>query len=247
MDIKQLSFNYPKHPAPLFKEFGLSFDKGHIYGLLGPNGAGKTTLLYLMSGLLTPSSGAVELNGTDVRRRLPSTMSEIFLVPDEFDLPKVTLRQYVATNSGFYPRFSMDNMERCLATFGMTADVNLGNLSLGQRKKIFMSFAMATHTRVLLMDEPTNGLDIPGKRLFRDFLTQGRSADRIIIVSTHQVKDIESVLDHIILIDRNEVIVNRSAEEIVRQQTVEGFTTDGRIDLEAYFEQVTAGKEAHHD
>lgn len=247
MDIKQLSFNYPKHHTPLFDEFDLTLEEGHIYGLLGPNGAGKTTLLYLMSGLLTPSRGCVELDGTDVRRRLPATMGEIFLVPDEFDLPRVTLRQYVATNSGFYPRFSMADMERCLTTFGMTADANLSRLSLGQRKKVFMSFAMATHTRVLLMDEPTNGLDIPGKRMFREFLTQGRSADRLIVVSTHQVKDIEAVLDQIILIDRNEVLVNRSAAEIVEQQAAGDTATDGRINLEAYFEQVTAGKEAHHD
>ena len=115
----------------------------------------------------------------------------------------------------------------------MTLDVHLGALSLGQRKKIFMSFAMATHTKLLLMDEPTNGLDIPGKRQFRDFIQQGISSERIFVISTHQVKDIESVLNHVLLIDRS---------EIVRNEELKAGT-----DLEAYFEAAMQGKEVHHD
>ena len=168
-------------------------------------------------------------------------------MPDEFELPAVTLRKYISTNSCFYPRFSMDDMECYLKTFGMTADAHLGDLSLGQRKKIFMSFAMATHTRVLLMDEPTNGLDIPGKRQFREFITQGLTPDRLFVVSTHQVKDVESILDQILLIDRSEIIRNVKAEEIVEEQTTDGTITNGEIDLETYFEKAMAGKEVHND
>jgi ABC-2 type transport system ATP-binding protein len=233
MEIKHLSFYYPRHNTPVFWDFSLQLEPGRIYGLLGPNGAGKSTLLYLMAGLLTPYSGQVCLDGVDVRQRKPSVMREIFLVPDEFDLPNVLLSQYVKTNSMFYPHFSQSDMNRYLQTFGMTADVRLGDLSLGQRKKVFMSFAMATHTHVLLMDEPTNGLDIPGKRQFREFITQGISDDRIFMISTHQVKDIESVLNHVLLIDRSEVIRNEELKE--------------GIDLEEYFEAAMQGKEAHHD
>ena len=233
MEIKNLSFCYPRHKQPVFSNFSLQLTPGRIYGLLGPNGAGKSTLLYIMSGLLTPDKGQVSLNGTNVRKRRPSTMREIFLVPDEFELPKVTLQQYIKTNSVFYPRFSQDDMDTYLQTFGMTTDVQLGDLSLGQRKKIFMSFAMATHTKILLMDEPTNGLDIPGKRQFRTFVTQGIGEDSIFVISTHQVKDIESVLNHVLLIDRSEVIRN----EELKAET----------DLEAYFEEAMQGKEVHHD
>ncbi|MBF1565278.1 MAG: ATP-binding cassette domain-containing protein, partial [Prevotella salivae] len=188
---------------------------------------------YMMAGLLTPDKGQVILDGVDVRKRRPSIMREIFLVPDEFELPNVTLQQYIKTNSVFYPRFSKDDMNIYLQTFGMTLDVQLGALSLGQRKKIFMSFAMATHTKLLLMDEPTNGLDIPGKRQFRDFIRQGISSERIFVISTHQVKDIESVLNHVLLIDRS---------EIVRNEELKADT-----DLEAYFEAAMQGKEVHHD
>ena len=233
MEIKNLSFCYPKHSDSEFSDFNLQLQSGRIYGLLGPNGAGKSTLLYMMAGLLTPDKGQVILDGVDVRKRRPSIMREIFLVPDEFELPNVTLQQYIKTNSVFYPRFSKDDMNIYLQTFGMTLDVHLGALSLGQRKKIFMSFAMATHTKLLLMDEPTNGLDIPGKRQFRDFIQQGISSERIFVISTHQVKDIESVLNQVLLIDRS---------EIVRNEELKAGT-----DLEAYFEAAMQGKEVHHD
>lgn len=233
MEIKNLSFCYPKHSDSVFSDFNLQLQSGRIYGLLGPNGAGKSTLLYMMAGLLTPDKGQVILDGVDVRKRRPSIMREIFLVPDEFELPNVTLQQYIKTNSVFYPRFSKDDMNIYLQTFGMTLDVQLGALSLGQRKKIFMSFAMATHTKLLLMDEPTNGLDIPGKRQFRDFIRKGINSERIFVISTHQVKDIESVLNQVLLIDRS---------EIVRNEELKADT-----DLEAYFEAAMQGKEVHHD
>lgn len=233
MDIRQLSFRYPGHSDFVFRDFSLSLHPGRVYGLLGPNGAGKSTFLYLMTGLLTPDTGRVEFDTTNVRLRRPATMREIFLVPDEFELPHVTLEAYIATNSVFYPRFSMVDMQAYLSTFGMTADVRLDALSLGQRKKIFMSFAMATHTRVLLMDEPTNGLDIPGKRQFREFITQGLSDDRIFVVSTHQVKDIEAVINHVLLIDRSEIIRNEPLDCVAN--------------LEEFFEQAMQGREVHHD
>ncbi len=186
------------------------------------------------------------LDGVNVRKRLPSTLREIFLVPDEFELPRVSLQSYIRTNSPFYPNFSIDDLKLYLQTFGMTADVNLGELSLGQRKKIFMSFAMATHTRVLLMDEPTNGLDIPGKRQFREFIKAGISSDRLFVVSTHQVKDIEEVLDHIMIIHRNEVVSNMSTAEIMAKQRQQGNNID-HVDLESYFEQTVKGKENHDE
>ena len=128
----------------------------------------------------------------------------------------------------FYPRFSHDDLRRYLDVFGMTEDTHLGNLSLGQGKKVFMSFAMATHTRVLLMDEPTNGLDIPGKAQFRKFLTEGRTPESIFVVSTHQVKDIEQVLDHIVMFDNSKILANADMQSIF---------PDGKIDLERYFNE----------
>lgn len=226
LKIENLTFGYKERRKPVFNNFSMAFGEGHIYGLLGLNGTGKSTLLYLMSGLLTPKEGRVTLDGTDVRRRLPQTMREIFIVPDEFELPDVSLSDYVKANSFFYPRFSNEDMKTYLDVFGMDSDVRLSALSLGQRKKIFMSFAMAAHTRVLLMDEPTNGLDIPGKEKFRRFIVAGHTPESIFIVSTHQVKDVEQVLDHITIISDNSIMADVDADEI---------KIDGKPDLERYF------------
>jgi hypothetical protein len=228
LEIENLSFAYRKSGNVIFSNFSTRFSPGHIYGLLGPNGAGKTTLLSLMSGLLRPDEGQVTFNDINVRWRKPSTTSDIFIVPDEYELPRVSLSEYIRVNSVFYPRFSHDDLQRYLDVFGMTEDTHLGNLSLGQGKKVFMSFAMATHTRVLLMDEPTNGLDIPGKAQFRKFLTEGRTPESIFVVSTHQVKDIEQVLDHIVMFDNSKILANADMKSIF---------PDGKIDLERYFNE----------
>ena len=192
----------------------LNIEKGQIYGLLGPNGAGKSTLLYLMSGLLTPENGKVMFHDTDVRRRLPVTLQDMFLVPEEFELPSVSLVSYVELNGPFYPRFSKEDMVKYLHFFEMDMDADLGALSMGQKKKIFMSFALATNTSLLLMDEPTNGLDIPGKSQFRKFLASGMSDDKTIVISTHQVRDIDKVLDHVLIMDNSRVLLDESTASI---------------------------------
>lgn len=185
-----------------------------VYGLLGKNGVGKSTLLYLMSGLLTPKRGRVMYRGTDVRRRLPATLQDMFLVPEEFDLPSVSLVSYIELNSRFYPRFSKEDMVRYLHLFEMDMDAHLGALSMGQKKKVFMSFALATNTSLLLMDEPTNGLDIPGKAAFRRFIASSASDDRIIVISTHQVRDIDRILDHVIIMNNRSLLLNETINAI---------------------------------
>jgi ABC-2 type transport system ATP-binding protein len=195
----------------------MKLEKGNVYGLLGKNGAGKSTLLYLMSGLLTPKSGSVEYLGANVRRRLPVTQREIFLVPEEFELPRVSLISYIELNSVFYPNFSKEDMVTYLHCFDMEIDQNLGELSMGQKKKIFMSFALATHTSILLMDEPTNGLDIPGKSQFRKFIAAGMNDEHTIVISTHQVRDVDKVLDHILIMDNSNILLNSPINEITEK------------------------------
>ena len=192
--INQLSFGYNKRFGNLFQDFSLELNAGNVYGLLGKNGAGKSTLIYLMTGLLTPQAGEVLFDGENVRNRLPKTMSDIFLVPEEFDLPHLTLEKYVDINATFYPRFSMEDMQRYLDIFemGEMMDVKLNSLSMGQKKKVFMAFAFATNTRALIMDEPTNGLDIP-----------------------HQVRDISDILDHVTIIDQSRVLLNTSFADVM--------------------------------
>lgn len=212
--VENLSFLYRKSKRAVLHDFSLSLEKGRVYGLLGKNGAGKSTLLYLMSGLLTPKSGKVVYHDVDVRRRLPITLQDMFLVPEEFDLPPVSLISYIELNSPFYPRFSKEDMVKYLHYFEMDINIDLGTLSMGQKKKVFMSFALATNTSLLLMDEPTNGLDIPGKSQFRKFIASGMTDDKTILISTHQVRDIDKVLDHVLIMDNSRVLLNESTMSI---------------------------------
>ena len=212
--VENLSFLYRKSKRAVLHDFSLSLEKGRVYGLLGKNCAGKSTLLYLMSGLLTPKSGKVVYHDVDVRRRLPITLQDMFLVPEEFDLPPVSLISYIELNSPFYPRFSKEDMVKYLHYFEMDINIDLGALSMGQKKKVFMSFALATNTSLLLMDEPTNGLDIPGKSQFRKFIASGMTDDKTILISTHQVRDIDKVLDHVLIMDNSRVLLNESTMSI---------------------------------
>lgn len=214
LQVENISFSYRKGKKNVLHDFSLSLEKGRVYGLLGKNGAGKSTLLYLMSGLLTSKSGKVMYHDTDVRRRLPVTLQDMFLVPEEFDLPPISLISYVELNSQFYPRFSKEDMVKYLHYFELEQEQDLGALSMGQKKKVFMSFALATNTSLLIMDEPTNGLDIPGKSQFRKFIASGMSDDRTIIISTHQVRDIDKILDHVVIMDNSHVLLDESTANI---------------------------------
>lgn len=214
LQVENISFSYRRGRKEVLNDFSLSLEKGRVYGLLGKNGAGKSTLLYLMSGLLTPKHGKVVYHDTDVRRRLPVTLQDMFLVPEEFELPSISLVSYIELNSKFYPRFSKEDMVEYLHFFEMGLDTDLGALSMGQKKKVFMSFALATNTSLLLMDEPTNGLDIPGKSQFRKFIASGMTDDKTIVISTHQVRDIDKVLDHVLIMDNSHVLLDESISGI---------------------------------
>ena len=217
ISINQISFSYDKKAGDLFSGFSLDLEAGNVYGLLGKNGAGKSTLIYLMTGLLTPANGEVQIDGVNVRRRLPKTMSDLFLVPEEFELPNLSLKKYLSLNSPFYPNFSIVDMQRYLDIFELGSDMNvkLNALSMGQKKKVFMAFAFATNTRVLIMDEPTNGLDIPSKSQFRKLVTAGMTDDKLMLISTHQVRDISSILDHVVIIDQSRVLLNANIANVM--------------------------------
>ena len=201
LTIDNLKFGYSRKHRPVIYRFDWQVAPGEICGLLGPNGSGKSTLLYLIAGLLTPASGVIDYKGMTPRQRQVEFLNDVFIVPEEFSLPSVGLESYINVNSRFYPRFSARDLKTHLEIFGLTEDVHLGQLSMGQKKKVFMSFALACNTSLLLMDEPTNGLDIPGKRAFRQAVVREMSDERSIIISTHQVHDVERILDHVTIIE----------------------------------------------
>lgn len=219
--LQNVYFKYRGSKREVLSNISLELNENRICGLLGKNGVGKSTLLYLVAGLLTPKSGSVTVDNEQSSKRLPKMLEEMFLVPEEFSLPSISLDEYIKINAPFYPRFSIETLKDCLRDFELPEDINLGELSMGQKKKVFMSFALATGTKVLLMDEPTNGLDIPSKAQFRKAVSRSMTEDRIIIISTHQVHDIEQLLDHILILSENKVLLNKSTEEITSEYVFE--------------------------
>lgn len=229
IDISNVTFEYRKG-KPVLKDFSLSFPQGGVYGLLGKNGTGKSTLLYLISGLLRPRHGEVRVDGMLSANRQPEMLREIFLVPEEYDLPSVSLKSYTRALKSFYPRFSDDLLRKCIEVFDLEMDMQLGTLSMGQKKKVYMCVALATGTRVLLMDEPTNGLDILSKSQFRKVVVQGMEEDKTVLVSTHQVHDVERLLDHVTIINGNQVLMHGPLNE-----------DNGPVDLEKLFIETVEG------
>ncbi len=215
IEAKNLTFAYPGNSKPVIDDISFKIQQGGIYGLLGPNGAGKSTLLYLIAGLLTPKFGEVTLNGVNTRLRLPQTLADMMIVPEEFELPKIKLSRYTAIQRQYYPNFSEQDLKESLESFGFHGDFNLGALSMGQKKKVYMCIALAANTPLLLMDEPTNGLDIPSKASFRSFIGSRMTDERTIIISTHQVRDVSQLIENVLIMDHNQIVLNRSIPEIM--------------------------------
>ena len=221
IEVENISFKYAGQKDLVFDNFSLKLEQNKIYGLLGKNGTGKSTLLYLISGLLRAKKGSVRFDGIETCKRTVDTLSEIFIVPEEFDLPQMSLNQYVKINAPMYPNFSREVLNACLKDFELPLEMNLNALSMGQKKKVFMSFALAANTKLLLMDEPTNGLDIPSKSQFRKVVAQYMTDDRTLIISTHQVHDVESLLEHILILNRQELLLDASVAEIQEKYSFE--------------------------
>ena len=198
--IENLTFAYGKKEPNVIDDLSIELHAGSIYGLLGKNGTGKSTLFYLLSGLLFPDAGSVKLDQVEVSKRKLGTLQDIYILPEEFDAPKISFDKYVRLHAPLYPRFNHEQLSRCMAEFELPMDVNLDSLSMGQKKKAMLCFALATGTRLLLLDEPTNGLDIPSKAVFRRVVSSCMDDQRLIIISTHQVRDVEYLLDRLILL-----------------------------------------------
>lgn len=210
LQFENLSFRYSRRRPEVLQDVNLKFEDGGVVGLLGPNGAGKSTLLYLIAGALTPTKGSVTYNDVSTRLRKPEVLSSIYLVAEEAGLPRMSLQGYVDLYSHFYPDFDRKIMEMALKEFEMFEPKRLDSLSMGQKKKILLSFAFACNTPVVLLDEPTNGLDIPGKAAFRRLVARLASDDRLFLISTHQVRDLDTILDRVLIMNQCRFLLNES-------------------------------------
>ena len=212
IEIKNLSFSYGSNTV--LQNISLKLEEGRIYGLLGENGVGKTTLLTLLCGLKKTEQGSITIDGFNPYKRQPELLHSLYYLPDEVMPYNQTARRFARFGGSFWPLFDMDKFLGIMREFETDADMKMNKMSSGQLKKTYIAFALACNPRYLFMDEPTNGLDIPSKAQFRKAVGLYTSEDSTIVISTHQVRDLENIIDPIIILDRCDVLLNATIEDI---------------------------------
>lgn len=269
IEVSNLTFGYRKKSL-LFKNLNLKLEAGHIYGLLGKNGAGKSTLLKNLAGLVYPFEGTCKVNGYTAADRLPSFLQELFFIPEELYLPDVTAGQFMKNTAHFYPKFNEGHFFKMLREFDVPADSLLKDLSFGQQKKAMIAFGLAANTATIILDEPTNGLDIPSKVQFRKVLASALTEERCIIVSTHQVRDLDSLIDTLIVLQDQQIVLNNGLDVISERLqfttasqangaqvlhtgdlglgvdiiSVNAGNGSGKVDMELLFNAITTGNQS---
>lgn len=224
IQIENLSFGYSKKKL-LYKNLSLTLGEGSIYGLLGKNGAGKSTLLKNMVGLLFPTDGTITINGYSPKKRLPSFLQTIYFIPEEVNVPGLTIHKYMNLFASFYPAFDEKQFFNYLEQLDVKDKGKLNTLSFGQQKKFIIAFALACNTKILLLDEPTNGLDIPSKIRFRKLISSVLDKERMIFISTHQIRDLDNLIDRVVIVDNGQLLLNASITEIAKKLCFKTVTT----------------------
>ncbi|WP_031525440.1 ABC transporter ATP-binding protein [Dyadobacter crusticola] len=216
IELDRVSFGYSKKNK-LFENLSMELLPGHIYGLLGKNGAGKSSLLRNMVGLLFPLEGKIKVAGYEPRKRLPAFLQDVFFIPEEIYLPAVTMEKYLQMLAPFYPKFDEHRFREHISEMDLPKNNKLTGMSFGQKKKFLIAFALSANTRVLIMDEPTNGLDIPSKSQFRKLVSSALNKDRLILISTHQVRDLDNLIDSIIILEDSQILLKHSLDVVTER------------------------------
>ncbi len=214
ISLDNVTFGYDQQ-KPLFNNLNLKMESGMIHGILGLNGAGKSSLLHLIQGLRYTAIGDIKIFGNKSKERAASHLSNCFLLAEEVYTPEIRIKKFVDRYSIYYPHFSTESFVKFLNEFDIEHGAHLSHMSMGQRKKTMIAFALATNTKVLLMDEPTNGLDIPSKKQFRKILSHIITDDRVFVISTHQIRDLHSLIDNVIVIQDGAIIFDQTIQSIL--------------------------------
>lgn len=210
--IENISYGYkPKHP--IFNDISLEIGNG-IYGLLGENGVGKTTLIHLLCGLLFPWEGECLMNGDNTAKRNPGLLSQYFFMPEEMQMPSESISKFAARHSVFYPNFSKEEFELNLEELRIDGKQKLSYTSYGQQKKAMLAYALALHTPITILDEPTNGLDITSRQALKHIISRSMDDESTLLISTHQAHDFENLFDHLVILSESGILLNHSLDEI---------------------------------
>lgn len=210
--IENTSYGYKSNPF-IFNNISLKIGNG-IYGLLGENGAGKTTLMHLICGLLFPKNGKCSIDGRNTAKRQSGALNRYFFLPEEMQMPTESIVSFAARHSVFYPHFNQEEFELNLEELKIDRKQKLSSISYGQQKKAMLAYAFALHTPYTLLDEPTNGLDITSRQALKRIISRSMDDESTLLISTHQAHDFENLLDHLIILGKGEILLNRSLDEI---------------------------------
>ena len=238
--VDGLFFEYPRKKT-FFNDLNLTMSAGHIYGLLGKNGAGKTTLLKLLAGLRFPKKGSIDIDGFEPKCRQSEYLQKVFFVPEEFYLPKCSKKKYEEIYAPFYPTFQHEKFTEYLQQFEISESCSLDSLSLGQKKKFLLAFAFATNCQYLILDEPTNGLDIPSKKQFRKLVAELIEEKQTILISTHQVHDISNLLDCVVILEDGKIMLNEKLEKIEERLTMKIYRNEKNLTNSIYSQDIIGG------
>lgn len=267
--VNELSFEYRSNR--ILSDLECSLQPGNIYGLLGLNGEGKSTFMKLFAGLLFPKSGTISINSKSSAPRSADYLGQLFYLPDNSCLPALPVWEFARLYGQFYPAFSESDFYHHVKAFDVPRDQNLRKLSLGQNRKVHLAFALACHTPVLIMDEPTNGLDAPSKAAFRKLMAGSIQDDRVYLISTHQIRDVDRILNHLLILKNGQLVLDANLEQLAREyrmvQHVEAddevifrqdelfgtsyliknqSTTDSNLDVEFVFNAFTHSPKTNH-
>lgn len=239
ISIQDLNKVYPNGNHAL-KDVNIEINEG-MFGLLGPNGAGKSSLMRILVTLMKPSSGRVLVNGKDTARHRDYVRSMLGYLPQDFsffsNLKTYEFLDYAARlsgmNSGKKRRQAVDKMLEEVALFDVR-NRKAGKLSGGMKRRLGIAQALINAPKIVIVDEPTTGLDPEERIRFRNLLARISSQDVIIILSTHIVADISSTCEHMALLNRGQVAFTGSPEEIIRQ--AEGHVWSLNVDEKEYVE-----------
>lgn len=207
IQVNQLNKQYQGKYA--IKGLDWSVDAGSIVGLIGPNGAGKTTLLRALLGL-THSEGSLKVMGKDPRVERHELMQDVAFIADTAILPRwLRVDQLIAYVEGVQPKFNRTKAERFLEQTSVGAKARIGTLSKGMMVQLHLALTLAVDAKLLILDEPTLGLDILYRKQFFDqLLNDYFDAERTIIISTHQVEEVQHILTHFVFLKNGEMIMN---------------------------------------
>ena len=210
MEINKVSKRYSSSFA--LEDVSLALEGGQIVGLLGPNGSGKTTLLKLANGLLTMDSGSIMIDGKPVGT---ATKAETAFLPDRNALPDyMSTEELVQMYGDFFEDFDRSRAETMIDDLGIDRKMTLKKMSKGTKEKLQLILVMSRRARVYMLDEPIGGVDPATRDYILRTIISNYDEDAVVIISTHLIADVESVLDDVVFINDGRIVLHEQADDI---------------------------------